>query len=61
MLEIFFSSMHGPVLERQVDRADVGVRFINYTGKTPEPVGGKNFWVTWDESAGGEIDFSIPF
>ncbi len=61
MLKIFVSSMHGPALERQVDPADVDVRFFNCSGKIPEPDDCASFWVTWDEPAAGEIDFSIPF
>lgn len=61
MLDIFFSSLHGPVLERQIDPADADVRFITCTGGLPEEATDTSFWVTWDEPAGGEIDFNIPF
>ncbi len=60
MVDIFFSSLHGPVLERQIDRADADV-CINCAGKLPGPPKATSFWVTWDEPANGEIDFSIPF
>lgn len=61
MLDILFSSLHGPVLDRQIDPADADVRFVSCAGKPPEPAGNPSFWVTWDEPANGEIDFSIPF
>ena len=61
MLKVYISSLHGPVLERQTDPADTDVRFINCSGQISEPANAKSFWVTWDEPAGGEIDFSIPF
>ena len=61
MLDILFSSLHGPVLTRQIDPADADARFINCAGKHFEPAPENSFWVTWDEPAGGEIDFSVPF
>jgi hypothetical protein len=61
MLEIFISSMHGSVLERQVDPSETGVRFIHCTGETPESVKSTSFWVTWDEPAAGKILGCVPF
>ena len=61
MLDVFISSMHGPVLERQADPSDTGVRFINCTGNGLESAKSASFWVTWDEPAAGKIYSSIPF
>ncbi len=62
MLNVIVSSLHGPVLERQADRADSDVRFINHTGELPHDAALENsFWVTWDEPSKGEINFAVPF
>lgn len=61
MFKVYVSSLHGPVLERQADPADTDIRLINCSGRISKPIDAKSFWVTWDEPAAGEIDFSIPF
>ena len=61
MLKVYVSSLHGSVLERQADPTDTDICFINCSGQISKPVDAESFWVTWDEPAAGEIDFSIPF
>ncbi len=63
MLTIFFSSLHGPVLSRQVDSSATDIRWVavNKPTELSPAVSENSFWVTWDEPAQGMLLPEIPF
>ena len=63
MPAIFFSSLHGPVLTRQIDPAETDLRWVPVTD--PACLSGaaddRTYWITWDEPAQGMLLPEVPF